>query len=239
MNQPDSSPRQIRWVVFDLFGTLVPQFPRVAHDQALGECAEIAGLDAHRCREAWRNLYDRRVRGEIRGIGGHLRAVADEQGVELDHQRCQAAIDSYLPFARRLLDASPDTITVLQSLRDDGHGVGILSNAHDDIADVFHDSTLSPLIDRAVFSCRIGHRKRDGRAFDRLLHALGSPSPGSVMFVGDGSDEELSAASAADLNTVLLRSDRTDAYDTERPDVDRWTGPVISELSSLRHLLVQ
>lgn len=225
-------------VVFDLFGTLVPQFPRAEHDQALDDCSRIAGLDAERCRIAWRELYAERVQGNVRGIRGHLQRVADGQRVVLDAERREAACDEYRRFVPQMLVPIDDTCDVLESLRIAGAQIGLLSNAHDDVVDAFETTELASYFDVTIFSCRIGYQKPDPMAFAAVLDAMGRSTQDVITFVGDGSDDELSGAARAGMHPVLLRADLTNAYDGARPDVETWTGDAIDRLSELPQLLL-
>ncbi len=225
------------WIVFDLFGTLVPQFPRTAHDRVLEKCSRIVGIDPAHCLSAWLRLYDRRVTGQIKGIAGHLLELARELGLHLDPHTLERARLHYRSFVPQLVAPIQGALDVLSSLRDSGAKLGLLSNAHDDVADYFAESELAPCFTFALFSCRIGHRKPDPRTFAAVLSAIGTDRPRRVTFVGDGSDNELAGAAAAGLRPVLVRSDLSDAYDPDRPEVSQWRGPAIEELAGLPALL--
>ena len=221
--------------MFDLFGTLVPQFPREAHDRVLAECSSIVGLDAGACLSAWRRLYGDRVTGRVSGIEGHLDAVAREASIETDPDRIRRAVDQYRRFAHDLVTASEETLQVLDALSSGGVTLGLLSNAHEDVASAFGESKLARFFAAVTFSCRIGYRKPHRRAFAVALESLGRPS--QVTFVGDGSDDELTGAAIAGFRPVLLRGDLTDAYDPDRPEVAAWSGASIDELAELIPLL--
>lgn len=71
------------------------------------------------------------------------------------------------------------------------------------------------------------------RAALDALHLL----PDQTLYVGDGSDEELSGAARCGMRPVLISIDLSNTYDAQRKDVDAWSGPVIRVLSELSGLI--
>jgi putative hydrolase of the HAD superfamily len=61
--------------------------------------------------------------------------------------------------------------------------------------------------------------------------------PHYLLFVGDGSDDELAGAERAGLRPVLVSSTTTDTYDPERPELSSWEGLVLEDLSGVLSLL--
>ncbi len=53
------------------------------------------------------------------------------------------------------------------------------------------------------------------------------------LYVGDGSNEELTAAAAIGMLPILKQADLTDVYDPDRPEVENWQGTVIDEILDL------
>lgn len=62
-------------------------------------------------------------------------------------------------------------------------------------------------------------------------------APDQLVFVGDGSDDELAGAAAAGLTPVLVEVDSTNTYDPERGTVRAWTGARVKALPELLELL--
>ncbi len=224
-------------IVFDLFGTLVPQFPRVQHDQLLVECSKIVGLDPDLCQHVWRDLYVARITGQVSGIAGHLTHVAENQGVALGDDRLADACGVYRRFVRGMLIPTDDARDALKILRARRARIGLLSNAHTDVADAFQETELAPSFAAAIFSCHIGSKKPERPAFAAVAQAMGTSGGTIVMFVGDGSDDELAGAAAAGMRPVLLRGDLTNAYDDVRPHLDAWGGEEVRRLTDLVELM--
>ena len=66
-------------VIFDLFGTLVPEFPRSAFYEAAAQMAVILGADPPAFRAQWdRTGMDRQTGAFDDGIAGNVRAICAE-----------------------------------------------------------------------------------------------------------------------------------------------------------------
>ena len=64
-----------------------------------------------------------------------------------------------------------------------------------------------------------------------------SVEPADCLYVGDGSDRELTGALEVGMTPVLLRVSLGDTYDSSRPDVEQWRGLAVSSLSDVPGLL--
>ena len=95
---------------------------------------------------------------------------------------------------------------------------------------------FAPLIESPVFSCSVGLKKPDHRIYEVACRGL-NVEPADCLYVGDGSDRELTGAVEAGMTTVLLRVPLEDTYDASRPDVEQWQGLAVSSLSEVPGLL--
>jgi putative hydrolase of the HAD superfamily len=108
------------------------------------------------------------------------------------------------------------THALLESLRNRGLRLGLVSNAfdppyllHRDLA----DAGVAERIDYAVFSSELGKRKPHPEIFVRALSAL-DVRPEAAVFVGDRLYEDVGGASAVGMTTVQALWFRAD----ENPD---------------------
>ncbi len=100
----------------------------------------------------------------------------------------------------------PETVPLLDALRERGIRVGLCSNApyrlaslHAQLAFLGLDSHL----DAATFSVEIGWRKPSPRIFEAAMRSLGTRADRTVM-VGDSEAADIAGAHAAGLRAVLL-----------------------------------
>jgi putative hydrolase of the HAD superfamily len=112
----------------------------------------------------------------------------------------------------------------------------VLSSTAPDLAAAFERSPLRPLFTACTFSCAIGAAKPD-----RAIYAAAAQAPGiepaHLLFVGDGSDDELAGAARAGLTPALVEAETSDTYDPSRHAVGSWTGTRLRHLSDVLALV--
>ena len=220
-----------RAVIFDLFHTLTARESTWDHQRPLTHA--MLGVD----RTAWnRQLFEQ---SRARLIGTNTDAFSIVAGMA-------RAIDPALPddlirratenraarFAAALIGIPPETHRVLQTLRNHGRKIGLISNA--DVMEVaaWSQSPIAGLFDSTIFSCHVGYAKPDPEIYRLSLNALGI-TPADAIFVGDGGSNELEGAKNLGISTVMItgviRELWPDKIAASQPHADF----VIEELSEL------
>lgn len=187
-------------ILFDLFHTLV-DVGRVPEGSGR-YTADILGLD----RDAWSQacfsdahdiLSHTNNVDIIRAIAHSLEPSIPEALIE------EAAYDRGCRFEYALLHVEPEVIRVLETIRDSGVRLGLLSNASTGEVEAWPRSPLAPLFDEALFSCECGLAKPDPRFYRLALKRMGV-SAEETLFVGDGGSNEHVGAREVGLDNVLL-----------------------------------
>ncbi|MGI5241073.1 HAD family hydrolase [Dactylosporangium sp. CA-139066] len=211
-----------RPVVFDLYNTLVDGADD-ERDRVVADMAVLVGVAPAELvslyHSTWRERLVRwNVEETLRILAGRLGAVPPEAAVARAAQLRRG-------LARRLLDTvSGETLSVLDALRAAGHRLALISNATSETAEAWPSSRLAARFDAAVFSCETGLAKPDPAIYHVAAARLGVPAT-ECVFVGDGSDDELTGAAAAGMSVL-----RTTQF---RDSAPQWTGPVVAALSDL------
>jgi len=90
--------------------------------------------------------------------------------------------------------AYPDTVAVLEQLRERGIPVAVLSNTGWDVRNVFKHFKVDRLVSAWVLSCEVGVMKPDPRIFQIACDLLGlGDAPGEVLMVGDDPEADSGA----------------------------------------------
>jgi putative hydrolase of the HAD superfamily len=223
-------------VLFDLFGTIVAPFSKKRHDGELALAAGTLGLDPVRCNATWEADYGNRIRGRSGDIADQLRAIAVGEGIELDRAHLDPVVASYVTFCDEAMQPVPGALATLAALAERSVPVGLVSNAAPDLAAAFERSPLRPLFSACTFSSTVGSAKPDGAIYLVAAQGLGI-EPAHLLFVGDGSDDELAGAVGAGLTPVLVEADTSDTYDPRRGAVVDWAGPRLDDLSDVLGLI--
>lgn len=228
--------RNAAGVLFDLFGTVVVPFSRAGHQGVLASAADALGLDPLHCDMRWDADYYNRVRGRSGGIAEQLSVIAMAQGTAVCRDRLGDVVASYARACDEFMVPMPTALATLRSLAERDVPVGLVSNTAPDFAAAFERSLLRPLFRTCTFSCFVGAAKPEREIYVAASAALGV-EPSRLLFVGDGSDDELAGADAAGLTSVLVEIGYDDTYDPNRHAVINWTGLRINKLSGVLQLL--
>jgi len=102
-----------------------------------------------------------------------------------------------------VVDVKEEIISTLQSLKENGKKLGLVSNADYLEIDSWADSPLAPLFESTIFSCQVGFVKPQPEIYKLCLNEL-EVSPGDSVFVGDGGSNELIGAREMGMTTILM-----------------------------------
>lgn len=218
-----SAPRQ-QLVLFDVGSTLVDPHPSA---RALVLRTLVGhGLDVTSDRlataepTAWQQVADRLPfhrygQDESRGFwDAFYQALLTALGVEAA-PALRAAL--YREFQRienwRLY---PDAVEVLQTLRERGYRLGVVSNWEEWLEDLLLALDIHARFDFIVASGPFGRAKPHPSIFQHALRLAGVP-PGAAAHIGDSVRDDVTGARAAGLRPILIdRRGRHAELDVER-----------------------
>jgi putative hydrolase of the HAD superfamily len=221
-------------VIFDLFGTLVKNFPRDESDNNLRRMASELAVPADDFMSLWHAAFNDRMKGVLKNYQACIRRICRQLGADLPDEKIELAAGTRFEMNRRELMAPRDgAIEVMSSLKTKGHKIGLVSNCSNETVIVWESSPLAPLVDAAIFSSLAGLRKPDPRIYQIATEKL-AVRPEQCLYIADGMDQELASAAIFGMNAVLIRVDGEDDYDSYR---EKWGGPVISSLREVLSLV--
>jgi putative hydrolase of the HAD superfamily len=226
---------EIRAVVFDLFGTLVYEFPRADWDEWLDTAAAVLEADRDAFHAAWAATAMERQTGRLGDIEENLRTVAARAGAWPSEAQLAEALEARSEMYRRWFVPRPGALDVLRRLRGDGYPLALVSMCAPDAPSMWRSSPLGGTVDVEVFSSETGLRKPDAAIYQRACDGL-EADPAACLYVGDGSYRELSGAAAVGMRPVLIR-DPDEAAEMLRPDAEDWAGESIDSLLEIPGLL--
>jgi putative hydrolase of the HAD superfamily len=223
-------------VVFDLFGTLVPEYTKADFYAAVASAAEVLGADAEAFRAEWDRTAVARQTGGFRDLRSNLREICDTLGLNPDDARIDRALEARETMYRAGFHPRAGAMKTLAELRARGYPIALVSMCAPDIPDRWRALTLSPFVDVTVFSSETGLRKPDPAIYLAATDAL-RVAPGSCVYCGDGAYGELTGAAAVGMTPFLIRDPSLDHAILLTPQRDAWDGPVIGDLRELLALL--
>ena len=224
-------------VVFDLWGTLVdelthPEAHRLVYRQKTDETADLLGVDRDEFARAWGATAPDRMVGRVPSTEATLRLICEQLGAEPGADAVKAAAQIRYEYVRDALSPRPGTVEAMETLRESGYRVGLISNCTEEVSRLWETTPFAPLVDTAVLSFDAGVAKPDPRIYRLALDGLGVRA-GRCLFVGDGSDGELTGAAEAGMTAVLIRV----PYDRADGSRQGWEGDVIAAIPDVLELL--
>lgn len=225
----------VRGVVFDLFGTLVYEFPRLDWDAWLDTTAAILEADPEAFHAAWGATAVERQTGALGEIDENLRTVAARAGAWPTDAQIAESLEARSAMYRQWFVPRPGAQEVLPELRAAGYRLALVSMCAPDAPAMWRASPLAGSVDQEVFSSEVALRKPDAAIY-RLAAERLEIEPAACLYVGDGSYRELTGAAAVGMRPVLIR-DPDEEAEMLRPDPDQWDGEAIADLREIPGLL--
>lgn len=101
----------------------------------------------------------------------------------------------------------PDTLPVLQTLKQQGYKIGLVTNAMQPMwmrdVELEHYGIL-PYLDARITSGDTGHMKPHPAIYERILALLDVDDPDQAVFVGDRPENDIAGANDVGLTSVLI-----------------------------------
>jgi putative hydrolase of the HAD superfamily len=222
-------------VVFDLFGTLVYEFPRSEWDEWLGTAAAVLEADPEAFAASWAATAIERQTGRLGDVEENLRTVAARAGAWPTDAQITEALESRAEMYRKWFVPRPGAEEVLARLRAADLGLALVSMCAPDAPTMWRASPLGGSVDVEVFSCETGLRKPHPEIYLRASDGLGV-APSACLYVGDGAYGELTGAARVGMHPVLIR-DPDEHEEMLRPEAEDWQGHTIGSLVEIPEVL--
>lgn len=133
----------------------------------------------------------------------------------------------------RTFETYEETEEVLQTLREQGYQLGIVSNWDSRLIDICREKGITDHMEFVLPSAVAGYRKPSQKIFDRALEQM-DISPMKIVHVGDRYDEDCVGAKNAGLHTLLIDRNQDPQQETNHNPEDVTT---ITDLRSMYNLL--
>ena len=221
-------------VIFDLFGTLVENFPSSISNEVLRRMASELSVSPDNFTSLWHDSYGERMKGITKNYQECIRNICQQLGAQPTKKQIEVAASLRFDMAQREVMSPLDgAFEVLSYLKANSYKTGLISNCSMEATIIWEKTSLAPLIDVPVFSCLEGTIKPDPHIFQIAMERLAVP-PENCLYVADGIGQELAAASKLGIHALLISAPQDSEYEAYRED---WSGPKISSLKEVLNLL--
>jgi len=190
-------------VVFDLFGTLIPNLTWASFDRASRDVARLLGAPLPGLLSELEAQFPRRMTGEIPDGPDQFRPLCDALGIDPPRARLHAAAARWHAWLASGMVPKHDAVATLTALRERGVRLALASDCSSSTPDLLAATPLDPFFEVCAFSARIGQQKPHAEMYRHVLGGLGVPGE-RCLFVGDGNSSELPGAKAHGMTTVWV-----------------------------------
>lgn len=224
-------------VIFDLYGTLIdelmhPESNRMVYERTRDEMADMMGVDRAGFAKGLDDCLLQLMVGSIPSTHAAISDICEKLGSKPGDKLIEACVKHRLEYVRNSLSPRPGTVETISALREKGYRVGLISNTLEEVPLLWDETPFAPLFEVVVLSSEVGMAKPDPRIYALAAERLGVESQ-DCLYIGDGSDRELSGAERAGMTAVLMRA----AYDQEDGDRENWEGKRISRIEEVLGLV--
>ena len=220
-------------VIFDLYGTLIdelmhPEANRMVYVRTRNEMADMLGVDREGFAKEWTDAFFERMAGVFPSTEAVLAHICRQLGAKPDKDRIAASAERRLEYSRRSIVPRPGVLETLAALRSKRYKVGLISNCTEEVSLLWESTPFASMFDVAILSFDVGLAKPDPRIYALASERLGVEAK-DCLYVGDGSDGELSGATRAGMTAVLMRA----PYDAADGGRESWEGRRISSIAEV------
>jgi putative hydrolase of the HAD superfamily len=227
----------IRAVIFDLYGTLVPEFPHEDFYASIDHMATVLGADPAAFREGWNATGVARQTGGFPTLDDNVRAICASLGLpEPSDEEVTRALARRAEMYERWFHPRVGAIETLTELRARGFPLALISMCAPDTPPMWHASPFAGLVDVEVFSSEVGLRKPDPAIYLSACERLGV-DPAECLYCGDGAYRELTGASEIGMTAVEIRDPEVDITALLHLEGDTWTGAQIADLRQVLEMV--
>ncbi|MFC1949831.1 HAD family hydrolase [Chloroflexota bacterium] len=223
-------------VIFDLYGTLVDEYPYEGYQSVLGQMASIFKISFDDFKRLWYETADERNTGILRFVEDNVEYICQKLGVPADDTKVKHATRLRYDFVAETMKPRQDAVEVLSQLRSRGLKLGLISNCSPETPVIWEDTSFPPLFNVTVFSSSAGVKKPDPRIYQLAVERL-AVNPESCLYIGDGDSNELTGALSAGMHPVMIRIADEDSAQPHVSIKQEWDGLVISSLKEILALI--
>ena len=177
-------------IIFDFFGTLVPNFSLSEHKAVLGKMADMMKAPREAFVQLWFDTVKLRMTGEFTSVHANVEAICTTLSVPFDAESCEQAVQERYTYERVNMVPRATAIATLHAIRERGLKIGLISDCSIELPDLWRETPFAPLFDVTTFSAVAKIKKPDRRIYEMTAEQLGVACA-DCLFVGDGGSNEL------------------------------------------------
>src|SRR5579862_3541645 len=129
-------------VLFDLFGTLVPNLPPERWRLAYFEIAGVLEVDPERFHREWNSLFEQRMVGTYQSVEDQMRGALGKFGANASDAALSRAAMMKRTFLLEALKPKDDALHCLEALRARGFKLALVTDCSWETPEILNDTPL-------------------------------------------------------------------------------------------------
>lgn len=190
-------------ILFDLFGTLVPNRPPDHWAGCFAEIAAVFGAEPHAFYAEWNKLHQARMVGNSPDGERAFDPILHTLGIRAQSEQYRRAYELRIAFMRQAVEPKPDALETLEALAAAGFKLALVTDCSSGTTELLDGTPLGRYLPVKASSALLRTRKPDPRMYAHALNGLGVPGS-QAIYVGDGNSEELPGARRQGMRTVWV-----------------------------------
>ncbi|GAB2952372.1 HAD family hydrolase [Hafnia psychrotolerans] len=186
-------------IIFDLYSTLVFEDRNNAFYKKM--------LNNLNLNKEFMTVYKETGRdsmsGNVDGMVERISLACQRSYVDISHKKISDFVDKNIHLFNNSVHLYNDTITTLQTLRDYGYQLSMISNASSYTKPIIRKLKINKYLDEITLSCDVKTMKPDSSIYFKHCVKI-KHSPSSCIYVGDGGDNELLGAKNLGMLTIII-----------------------------------
>ncbi len=219
-------------VIFDFFGTLVPNFTLSEHKAVLGEMGDTVGALRDEFVQQWLDTVVLRMTGEFASVQANIEAICDTLSVPFDAEKGNRAAELRYTYERAHIAPRPTAIATLREIRARGLKIGLITDCSIELPELWRETEFAPLFDVTIFSAVAKMKKPNPKIYHMAASELGVECV-DCLYVGDGGSNELAGAMAVGMRPIWLCDEAEQGTDAHRIGHQPWAGEKFGDLSEM------
>ncbi len=224
-------------VIFDLFGTLVPDIMGPLYQQVAEQMAGILSIPSEKFSEMWfGTIYERNI-GMFDTIQENIRYICKKLNNDVTEDQISQATQIRYEFVRRtMMSPRKHSLETLDELRKRGIKISLLSDCSSSEVDIWPGTPFPEYFDGTVFSCSAKLKKPDLKIFQLAAQKL-QVSENDCIYVGNGGSNEIEGSKKSGMFPVLiLPESKNNTHLQPGKDIIEYAkkhGKIISEMNEI------
>lgn len=190
-------------VLFDLFGTLVPNLPPELWTESCRLISGTLGIPEDEYTRIWSEKFEDRMTGKILDGPEQFDDILQKLDHQVSDEIKSAAYQIHRDLLARALQPKHDAVQTLTQLRDNGLLLALVTDCSSSAPEILDQTPLGDFFPHKSSSAHLGTRKPDPKMYQHVLNLL-EIDAADALYVGDGNSHELPGAKSMGMTTVWV-----------------------------------